>query len=249
LVTADKSPTHKMKTRISEDTQWAVAAAVPTKALDDLRRHLFRELREAGLRTVVEEKGFAALLVFGGSSDQSESLAQEISDKYATAAYALDFDDEAPSVRKFEKQRIRYLREEPWEFLEQRGIIAPGFEPLEDVPTIAVGVIDDVTVEEARHELLKVSDFPVVANSRGVVIDAFGRAAMRVGRALKRRTFSLHYEPGGDLSCTRYEPGKPTAIFGAASAHYVSIDSIEGETTFEGIVRVLDIPASMLVPK
>jgi hypothetical protein len=234
---------------MSKDTRWAVAAAVPAQALDDLRRHLFRDLREAGSRTVVGEKGFAALLVFGGSSDQSESLAQEISDKYATAAYALDFNDEAPSVRKFEKQRIRYLREEPWEFLEQRGIIAPGFEPLEDVPTIGVGVVDDVTVEEVRRVLLKMSDFPVVANSRGVVIDALGSAAARVGTILNRRAFGLLYEPGGVLSCTMHEPGKPDAVFGVANPNFVSIDSIEGETTFEGIVRVLDIPASMLVPK
>ena len=51
--------------------------------------------------------------------------------------------------------------------------------------------------------------------------------------------------------CVTRGPGKPDACFttGEPMPTYESIDSILGETTLEGVMRVLSIPRGRLVPE
>jgi hypothetical protein len=230
------------------DTQWAIAGKIAAPVLEETGRRLPTWLHGDGQRVVTGKDGFAALLVFGGPADYGDDLAAELARR--GPVYLLDFDDEAPSIKRFTGTRTRHLRGYPPDFLEERGIIAPGYEPSPPSPVITAGVVEGITPEEARRARPKV-DARFAAHPRGVLVtgDAACGVADDLTRRRKLRSFTVFFNPKDrDFSCVISEPGKSDAWFttGEPNPTDVQLDSILGETTVDGILRVLGIPRELL---
>ncbi len=244
-----------MNTIFPGDTKWAIAGKVPLAALEVTRREIMDWIPEEEGSTVVAGKdGFAALLVFGGPADSGETLTIELSRTYRTPMYLLDFDDELDeglAIQEFNGNRVKWKRGFPATFLKERGVTPPGYEPSPPPPVRAIGVVDGITVEQARKALPKGKEL-FSANARGVLVDdRTGIVAISVARKLKRRCFTAFYNwEDKTFSCAVWEPGKPDASFslGMANVNFEPLDSILGETTIEGVLRVLDIPRHLLIP-
>jgi hypothetical protein len=243
---------HAVETLVSpEDTQWAIAGKVPLSALEACIPELEEWLQGDGSKVVSGSDGFAALLVFGGPP-AGESFAIELSRKYKTPVYLLDFYDELDDglwITEYRGERAKGKPGYPAAFLATHGIIAPGYEPRPPPPIKAIGVVDDVTVEQARKALPEGREL-FTANARGVLVDdRTGMVAISVALKLKRRCFTVFYNWEEEtFSCTVYEPGKPDSCFslGMSNANYEPLDSILGESTIDGVLRVLDIPRHLL---
>jgi hypothetical protein len=229
------------------DTQWAIAGKIPVSALVALGRRLPRWLHGDGHKVVTGKDGFAALLVFGGPADLAETLAAELPRR--GKVYLLDFDDEAYSIKELTGTRVKRLRGYPNEFLEERGIIAPGWEPSPPSPVITAGVVEGITVEEARRTYPDV-DARFAEHPRGVLVFGDAASSVAVGLSVRRklRSYAVYFNPEDQrFSCAISEPDGRTAWFttGTPNPSRVSLDSILGETTMDGILRVLEIPREL----
>jgi hypothetical protein len=239
------------------DTQWAVVAKVPPAVLDAARCRLSEMIRTDGSRVVTGEHGVSALLVFGGDPSEGKDLAIRISRKHRTPAYLLDFDDNleyedyACAIRKFESAKLTWLKGNPIEFLESHGITAPGFEPLPESPVTAMGVVDDITLDEARKVMPEAEDL-FTANARGVLVkDISGTITIRLASAVNRPSFTAFYDrEDGTFLCAISRPDRMEdvcfAIGTTSAAGMPLVDSVLGETTLDGVLRVLDIPRDAL---
>lgn len=244
-----------LETVFPGDTQWAIAGKVPLAELEAARRELLDWLPEEGSKVVSGNDGFAALLVFGGPPE-GESLAIELSRKHKTPIYLLDFDDELDeglAIRQFDGERVEWIEAYPAAFLEAHGVIAPGYEPRPPPPVRSLGVVEGVTPAQAR-KAMPIEPAQYVANARGVLVppEVSILVASRLAKKLRRRCFLVFYNlDDHDFSCVVGEPGKPDVCFsiGQASPNWEPIDSILGETTMDGVLRVLDIPRHLLIPE
>lgn len=250
-----------------EDTQWAFAGNVETAVLEKLLRQLPKKLQGDGSRVVTGNDGFAALLVFGDlSSETTYTLAKrllatvtpvylldfddedEVTLKLDRRVYLLNFDDEdeAPVTPKLDHRKMRvtvtYVGERPSGFLKKHGIVT-------STPVREVGIIEGVSVDEVKRALeSEADDVELRDHSRGVLIDNAIIGGM-VGEELGKRTYMIFYNPeDGHLSCilqeadqtvSSYSPQKP-------SPNFPPLDNVLGETTTEGILRVLEIPGELL---
>ena len=115
----------------------------------------------------------------------------------------------------------------------------------------SIGVVHGVTVEQAcmafpKYKLL------FTENPRGVLVDnPAGLATFELARKLQCHSFTLFYNIEDEtFFCVTRGPGKPDACFttGNPMPTYQPIDSILGETTLEGVMRILSIPRRLLVP-
>ena len=234
-----------------DDTQWAIAGNVETAVLEKLMRQLPKELQGDGARVVTGNDGFAALLVFGDLPN--ETLAKRLL-AAVTPVYLLDFDDEAPVTLKLDRRKTRVTEtrvdEHPADFLEEHGIMAPGY-VLTPTPVREVGVIEGVSVSEAKRALpSEADDVEVRDHPRGVLIDNAIIGGM-LADELGRRGFLVFRDPeakDGWFCCVVHEPGKEPASYSPVRPDLNSppLDNILGETTLEGIVRVLEIPRELL---
>ncbi|HWO18102.1 MAG TPA: hypothetical protein VNO30_04980, partial [Kofleriaceae bacterium] len=195
------------------------------------------------------EDGFAALLVFGGPADLGEDLAAELA-THGTV-YRLDFDDEAPLVKQFTGARTRHLRVYPSVFLRKHGIIAPGYElSSRPTPVITLGVVEGITPEEARRAYPKaLAQF--AAHPRGLLVTGHAASGIAVDLTIRRklRSFAIYFNTEDQgFACVVSEPDGQDARFaiGAPNPNYPPLDSIFGETTVDGILRVLEIPRELL---
>jgi hypothetical protein len=235
------------------DTQWAIAARVPTTVLDAAKKQLSDFLQTDGSRVVSGNKGMSVLLVFGGSLDEGEGLAAEISQKHKTSAYLLEFGDWA-SISQFDGARVKRKKVHPADFLESHGVIAPGYERrlFSAPPITTIGVVDDVTLAQAQRAMPKARD-RFMANARGVLVNDESLESITLSKKLKRQSFTLFYDRrDGSFSCVVRSPDQQIEecfSSGKPSVMYTPIDSILGETTLDGILRVLDIPRRMLFPE
>jgi hypothetical protein len=236
------------------DTKWAIAGKVPSSALEECRHELEDWLQGEGSSVVSGNDGFAALLVFGGPPE-GESIAIDLSRKYKTPMYVLDFNDELDDglwITEYRGDHAKRKRGYPATFLKERGVVPPGYEPSPPTPVKAIGVVDGITVDQARKALPKGKEL-FSANARGVLVDdRTGMVAISVAMKLKRRCFTAFYNwEDKSFSCAVWEPGKPDASFslGMANVNFEPLDSILGETTIEGVLRVLDIPRHLLIPE
>lgn len=235
------------------DTQWAIAAKVPATVLEAARKQLSDILQTDGSRIAPGNEGMCVLLAFGGSLDEGEGLAIEISREHKTSVYVLDFNDEAMSIRRFDSPRVKWIKGHPADFLESFGVTAPGYEPrLLPAPTVTViGVVDDVTLAQAHKAMPKAKE-RFTANARGVLVDDESFETIDLSKKLQRRSFLLFYDrKDGSFTCVIRSPDQQTEecfAVGRPSVNYTHIDSILGETTLDGILRVLDIPRHMLFP-
>ena len=67
-------------------------------------------------------------------------------------------------------------------------------------------------------------------------------------RRRKLRSFTVFFDPrDSDCSCVVSEPSKRNAWFttGEPNPSHVQLDSILGETTMDGVLRVLEIPREL----
>ena len=140
------------------------------------------------------------------------------------------------------------MHEHPASFLREHGIVAPGY-ALTSTPVREVGIIEGLSVGEVRRALpSEADDVELHDHSRGVLIDNAIIGGM-VAEELGKRAYLVFYNPeGGHFSCmvqevdhsvSSYSPHKP-------SPKFPPLDNILGETTLEGILRVLEIPGELL---
>src|SRR5262249_31456278 len=142
------------------------------------------------------------------------------------------------------------LEQHPAELLEEQGIVAPGYEPMGPSPVLMVGLVEEATPAEAKRALE--ADGSEVnprvefrAHPHGVLIvgDEFGIIPVSVAKKLKRRTYTVYRNPeDGWFCCVVDEPGKGEASYSPLrpDPNLPPLDNILGETTFEGILRVLE---------
>ncbi len=233
------------------DTQWAIAATVPVAALEGLAKRLPTWLRGAGSKVVPGRDGFSALLVFGGGAEDGEQLAIDAATTHKTPVYLLDFDDEAPGLKEFRGNRARRRQESPADFLEQRGILAPGHERTPS-PVTTVGLVEQISLEEAKAMCPTPKwEVEFLPHPRGVLVTENGAVTLHLARSLGKRAYNARWDRETKaFTCNVYEPGKPVVAFttGKPSPNWPQVDSVLGETTMEGILRVLGISRDLLVP-
>jgi len=230
------------------DTRWAIAAKVPAKTLEGVRAKLPKLLRGNGSKVVTGDEGFAALLVFAENAAEGESAATRLSSDAGTAVYLLDFDDEAPSITELAKGRERRKRGHPADFLEERGIIAPGYAPAPST-IVSAGVIEEITPAQARKQLPELPESAFHVHPRGTLLTADGLAIMTLALRAKRRAYIVGVDRNdGSFSCEIVGPGPEAVEFAPTrpSANIPQVDSVLGETTLDGILRVLEIPRALL---
>ncbi len=229
-----------------EDTKWAIVAKVAATELEQIAGHLPKELRGKGSRVVVGQGGLSALLVFGGLP--SEQLAKQLL-MSVTPVYLLDFDDDAPSVVQLERKTTRAadarVDEHPAAFLKGHGIVPPGYAA--PTPVRNVGLVEGITVGEAR-KAMPPGEFELRAHPRGVLVNdapAAGDLAEQVG---KRAYLLFHNQEDGDFSCLVQEPDNSVASYSPRkpNPNFPPLDNILGQTTPDGILRILGVPGELL---
>jgi hypothetical protein len=117
---------------------------------------------------------------------------------------------------------------------------------------VAVGVVDDITLAQAQRAMPSIKEL-FTSNSRGVLVhDVLGVTTVTLAMKVQRRAFTLFYDRADrSFMCTVWRPGQAADecfAVGRPAANYRRIGSILGETTLDGILRVLDIPRHALLP-
>jgi len=235
-----------------DDTKWAIACKVTTDVLEQVAHKLPRELQGEGSKIVAGNQGFAALLVFGDLPD--ETLAKQLLVS-VTPVYLLDFDDNAPVTLKLDRKKTRIIEtrvnEHPADFLEEQGIVAPGY-AFTPSPVKSVGIVEGISLIEARRAMppgaevkVKVSEHP-----RGVLV-GYATTAGSVARQLGKRAYLIFHNPAdGDFSCMVQEPDHSLSAYSPPpqepNPNVPALDNVLGETTPDGILRVLEIPRELL---
>jgi hypothetical protein len=144
---------------------------------------------------------------------------------------------------------VKRLRGYPNELLEERGIIAPGWEPSPPSPMVTAGVVEGSTAEEMRraypHAEARFAEHP-----RGVLLSGAAASSIAVDLSIRRklRSYAVYFDRrDGDFFCVVREPDGTDGCFrlGKPSPNYPQLDSILGETTMDGILRVLEIPREL----
>lgn len=234
-----------------EDTRWAIASKLPMTTLEGLVHQLPKELQGNGSKVVAGKDGFAALLVFGDLPN--ETLARQLL-ATATPVYLLDFDDDAPVTLKLDRKKTHVTEtrvdEHPADFLDERGIVAPGY-ALTPSPVKSVSVVEGVSLAEAKRALPPDAEVELSEHQQGVLL--VGGPAGTVGNILAeklgKRAYIVHRNPeDGWFRCVLCEPGQEPASYSPVrrDPNRPPLDNILGETTLEGILRVLAIPRERL---
>lgn len=234
-----------------EDTQWAIAATVPPDVFIAARRRLSKRLRTKGSKVVTGHGGVSALLVFGGSLEEGYDLALAISQAHRGPAYLLDFNDEAYSIRRFEDGQVFWKPGHPAKLLRSHGITPPGYEPLPESPVRIVGLVENLSLAQARKALPEARE-SFRASPRGVLVkESSGTLTLALSRACQRRSFTVfHDREDMRFWCLIWKSDtKPEECFaiGRSPASYQPVDSVLGETTMDGVLRVLTIPKRLLL--
>lgn len=233
-----------------DDTHWAIAGNVQTAALEKIAGQLPRELQGEGSKVVPGKDGFAVLLVFGHIPN--ETLAKQLLTS-VTPVYLLDFDDDAPVTLRLDRKRTRIaetrIDKHPAAFLEEYGIAAPGFAPTPS-PVRSVGIVEGISLAEAKRAMPADADVHVIEHPRGVLVD-YATAGGMLADELGKRGFLVYRDPedrDGWFCCVVCEPGKEPASYSPVrpDPNRPPLDNVLGETTLDGILRVLAIPGELL---
>ena len=230
-----------------EDTQWAITANVAAVALEQLARNLHRDLQGDGSKVVAGKDGFAALLVFGDGPD--EVLAKQLLTS-VTPVFLLDFDDDAPMTLKLDRKQMHVtetrLNEHPADFLEAQGIAAPGY-VLTPSPVKSVSLVEGVSLSEAKRAIPDAA-VEFAEHPRGVFVSYAPAGGLLAGELGRRGYLMFHNPEDGWFSCIVYEPGQEPASYSPVrpDPNSLPLSNVHGETTLEGILRVLGIPGEML---
>ncbi|HWO22242.1 MAG TPA: hypothetical protein VNO30_25965 [Kofleriaceae bacterium] len=235
------------------ETRWAILGKVPVDALNAARDRIPEFFRADGATIMSGRDGMSALLVFGGPAREGVSLASALSEEHRTPVFLLDFYEYIPGIWRFDGARREWQEGHPAMFLKSHGITPLGYESLEQSLVITIGVIEDATLEQARHVLPEARQL-FTANARGVLVrDVSGMITGNLAAALNRRDYMVFYDQRDQsFLCTISEPGwslmEGFSLGGWPTANCKIVDSILGESTIEGILRVLDIPRHLLFP-
>ena len=231
-----------------DDTRWAIAGEVATGTLHQIADQLPRELQGEGSTVASGVDGFAALLVFG--DQPSERLAKLLLTS-ATPVYLLDFDDDAPVTLRLDLKNGQIaetrLDEHPAAFLEAHGIVAPGYEETPS-PVKSVAIVEGVTLAEAKRAMPPNADVDMKEHPRGVLVDYAVTGGMLADNLGKRGFLIFRDTEDEWFCCVVHEPGKEPASYSPTEIdpNHPPIDNVLGETTLEGIMRVLAIPRELL---
>ena len=230
------------------DTRWAIAAKVPVDTLESVRAKLPKLLRGEGSKVVAGDEGLTALLVFGENADEGESAATQLSRDTGTPVYLLDFDDDAPFIKEVVKGRERRRRGHPADFLEERGIVVPGFAP-EPSTVVSVGLVEDLTPEQAHATLPELPASAFRAHPRGTLVMSDAVAFYEHAYRATRHGYSVDVDRSdGTFSCEIIDPEPSVKQFAPTKpgVNFPQVDSVLGETTLDGILCVLQIPRELL---
>jgi hypothetical protein len=240
-----------MITISSEDTQWAIAGHVATTVLEQLAAQLPAELQQGdGAKIVAGEDGFAALLVFGDLPNAT--LAKELL-LSTSPVYLLDFDDDAPATVKLDRKQARvtetHVDTHPADFLEEHGIEAPGF-AFTPSTVRSVSVVEGVPMADARRAMTPIAEVELFEHPRGLLVIHASFGGM-LATKFAQRAYLVYCDPEdkeGWFCCVVYELGRRRGSFSPFKPDPGTppLDHILGETTLEGIMRVLEIPAEHL---
>lgn len=228
------------------EIHWAIAAKVPVDVLEGVRASLPSWLRGVGSKVVEGRAGFAALLVFGGPAEEGEPAAAMLTHDEKTPVYLLDLDDEAPSTVELSGSRRKYKRVHPAGFLDEHGIQPPDSQAVA-APLLAVGMLDGVAPAQAAMAVPDVDGELSDHENGTLVTKGPGSATLILARELGCRAYLVEYDPSdGSFVCEIIEPGESIKRFSPVpSPDGEPIVSILGETTLDGILRVLQIPREL----
>jgi hypothetical protein len=115
---------------------------------------------------------------------------------------------------------------------------------------ITAGVVEGITPEEAQRAYPN-ADAQFAKHPRGVLVTGYAASGVAVNLAIRRklRAFAVYFNPEDrEFSCVISDPGQRNAWFttGEPNPSHVQIGSVLGETTVDGILRVLEIPRELL---
>ncbi len=243
------------RTEAPFDTRWAIAAKVVAAKLEKLADEAI--IRAIRWRILEGTDGFAAIVAGDGPADDYDTFCADVCAKWKTPVYLLDFHDEGDSIREFVgKAKPKWLKgQHPAAFLRERGITAPGHEPRQRSRVRIALVVEGATPEVARKASPdKAPTFD--PHPRGTLIwgDVRVSGLDLVEKKVKGPIYRVLSNPAtGRYSCYVYERGQKTRLFDPFGERddpqlYDYVDAILGETTFDGILRVLEIPKERLAP-
>jgi hypothetical protein len=163
----------------------------------------------------------------------------------------LGFEEVDMAIQKLGEKMLKRVNGREAAAHDSRGIDAPRYKPPSD-PLTCIGVVEGVTVSQACEALPEAKAL-LVANARGVLVK--GPAAsmtLELARAVNRRAFIVFYDrEDRSFMCATWSSGGMQECFalGITSTAGLSLtDSVLGETTIDGILRVLDISREFLIP-
>jgi hypothetical protein len=166
------------------------------------------------------------------------------------AVYLLDFDDDAPSVIRYDRKREQRIAKHPARFLEERGIIAPGYEHVPS-PMRAVGLIENATPAQARRAE-PAAECEFLEHPRGVLVKGLVASTITsiLADELHRRGYMIIRDTRDTwFQCHIYEPDKEPTIYSPIRRdpnRTNCVDNILGRTTLADILSALEIPSELI---
>jgi hypothetical protein len=227
------------------DSRWGLAASIDADEFIYAAKKLIDDKRWAVLEG---DDGFSALIV--GEGDADAQLAAAFMARSNVKVYLLDFDDEAPSIVEYNEGARKRHRGHPAAFLASRGIVAPGYERgSRPSPIRSVLILEGTRPKAAKK--IGFDSLEYLEHPRGTLV--LGDPGLFTHYFVEKfggPIYALFYDTeDGRFWCMVNERGKPTRRFGAETLNpelYAIVANILGETTLEGICRVLEIPLEAL---
>src|SRR5512140_1762382 len=103
-------------------------------------------------------------------------------------------------------------------------------------------------LDHAKRAMPSEFETEIREHPRGVLVLSGPVGGMLAGK-LDQRAYCVYHNPeDGWFCCIVYEPGQKRAAYSPVTpdANALPLDNILGETTLDGILRVLDIPRELL---
>jgi hypothetical protein len=205
-------------------------------------------LQGDGSKVVSGKEGFAALLVFGDVPD--ETLAKQLLAS-VSPVYLLDFDDDVPVILKLDRQKTRATEtrvdEHPADFLSEHGIVAPGY-AFTPSPVRSVTLVEGVSIAQAKGAIPTEFEVVLREHPQGALVIGAPVGGILAKKLQQRVYYMCHNPEDGWFCCVVYERDQGRASYSPVTpdVNALPLDNILGETTLEGILRVLAIPGELL---
>ncbi len=241
------------RTEAPFDTRWAIAAKVAVPKLEKLADEAI--IRAIRWRILEGKDGFAAIVAGDGPADDYDTFCADFAVKWKMPVYLLDFYDEGESIREFAaKATPKWIkRQHPAAFLRERGITAPGHEPRPRSP-VRIALVVEGETPEATKKASPDKSLAFEPHPRGTIVSGDVRVTGQtlLEKRIRGPIYRVLCNPAtGRFSCYVYQRGQKTRLFDPFGDRddpqfYDYVDSILGETTLDGLLRVLAIPKEYL---